>query len=99
MPRAYITLGLPRILHVLQDIPGITRIWRSTDGEQYWIAVENRQHESTIAARLGDAVDQVTDQAGGANVVFLFNLVLPGASGTVPADAQVCWPAPAGRPA
>jgi hypothetical protein len=95
MPRTYITLGLPRILHALHDIPGITRIWKTLDGEQYWIAVSNLQQENVIATRLGDAVDQATEQYDGANVVFLFNLVLPGMEHhPVLANAQVCWTAP-----
>lgn len=92
MPRAYITLGLPRILHALHGIPGISQIWKTLDGEQYWIAVENLKHEDEIIDRLVRAADQTTGQSDGANVVFLFNLVLPNAWRTMPAEARKCWP-------
>lgn len=94
MPRAYITLGLPRILHALHDVPGITRIWKTLDGEQYWIGVSSLQHEHTIAKCIGDAADQAAEQADGADLVLLWHLVLPGMEHhPVLANAQVCWTA------
>lgn len=96
-PGTYVTLTLPRMLHALHGIPGITRVWRSPGGDRYWVAVESSRYESMIIDRVGDALECAEAAAVDLPVAFSLSLVLPNGWNEVPEDAQACWPPPAGR--